>query len=68
LIHLAEELQVLRGIHRFLSEALTSFRIEAIDTIAASLQCEAFREETGGGGGGVYIGCDWGDSVIFSLG
>ena len=68
LIHLSEELQVLRGVHHFLSKALTAFGVETVDTVAAALQSKTLREETGGRGGSVAIGCDWGDTVIFSLG
>ena len=68
LIHLSEELQVLRGVHHFLSKALTAFWVETVDTVAAALQGKTLGEETGGRGGSVDIGSDWGDSVIFSLG
>ena len=49
LIHLSEELQVLRGVHRFLRETLTAFGVETIDTVAAALQSKTLGEETGGG-------------------
>ncbi len=65
LIHLSEELQV---VHHFLSKALTAFWVKSIDTVAAALQGKTLREETGGRGGSVDIGCNRGDSVIFSLG
>lgn len=68
LIHLSKELQVLRGVHHFLSKALTAFGVETVDTVAAALQGKTLREETGGRGGSANIGSDWGDSVIFSLG